>query len=327
MKRRDRQRGFTLIELMVAMVLMAIVVGFAMQVAVSVTTAFRETRDAQGAERDVRSSVEYMSDVVRAASSGVQTADLRDVANCTVAPSIAVENHSNGPDKLTVLYASGGVLTSLRSVVTGTSTSFDVADATGLAAGDAVIISNGDIGRLLPVTSVSAATGPATIGTTAPTTACSTVPMPGGGFAVGSIVLRGKVSRFYVANANDGTPMLWMDPDGDGPAVGQPVAEGIEDMQIAVGVDLDGDGVLTDAASTTDEWFYNVAGDPAPPDPTVTRWNAIRISLVARTLRELGTQTQSTRPKLEDRAAGALDVYRRRTLSTVIQIRNLEANP
>jgi prepilin-type N-terminal cleavage/methylation domain-containing protein len=327
MRRRDAQQGgFTLIELMVAVVLMAVVVGFAMQVAVTVTSAFRDTRDAQGAERDVRSSIEYLSDVVRAASSGVQTADLRDAAYCTVAPSMAVEDHNDGPDKLTVLYASGGVLTSLRSVVTGTSASFDVADSTGLAAGDAVIITNGDMGRLLPVRSLSPATGAATITTIPATTACSTVTMPAGGFAVGSLVLRAKVSRFYVANANDGTPMLWMDPDGDGPATGQPVAEGIEDMQIAVGVDLNGDGVLTDTASTTDEWFYNATGDAAPPDPTVTRWSAIRISLVARTMKDRGTQTQSARPKLEDRAAGASDIYRRRTLSTVVQIRNLEGS-
>jgi prepilin-type N-terminal cleavage/methylation domain-containing protein len=324
--RRRRQGGFTLIELMIAMVLMAIVVGFAMQIAFSVTSAFRDTRDAQGAERDVRSAIEFLSDVVRAGSSGVQTADLRDASNCTVAPAMAVQDHADAPDQLTILYASGGVLTSLRSVFTGASSSLDVMDATGLAVGDAVIVTNGDVGRLVAVRALSATTGAATIGTTAPTTACPSVTMPGSGFAIGSLVLRGKVARFYVAAANDGTPMLWMDPDGDGPAAGEPVAEGIEDMQVAVGVDLNGDGVLTDTASTTDEWFYNAAGDPAPPDPTVTRWSAIRISLVARTLGDRGPQTQSARPALEDRPAGAMDIYRRRTLSTVVQIRNLEPN-
>jgi len=325
--RRDRQRGFTLIEIMVALTLMAVVIGFAMQIAISVTTAFRDTREAQGAERDVRSAIEFLSDIVRAGSSGVQTSDLRDASNCTVAPAMAVENHNDGPDKLTILYASGGVLTSLRSVFTGSSTSLDIMDSTGLSIGDSVIVTNGDVGRLVAVNSLSASSGPATIGTTSPNGACPTVSMPGAGFAIGSLILRGKVARFYVANASDGTPMLWMDPDGDGPAIGQPVAEGIEDLQIAVGVDLNGDGTITDSASTTDEWYYNAPGDPAPPDPTVTRWSAIRINLVARTLTDHGTVLQSSRPALEDHPGGPQDVYRRRVLSTVVEIRNLEPNP
>jgi prepilin-type N-terminal cleavage/methylation domain-containing protein len=325
--RARRQGGFTLIEMMVSMVLLSIVIGFALQVSLSVTSGFRTNREAQGAERAARSSIELMSDVIRVASSGVTTSDLRDAWHCTAAPGLAVTNQSNGPDSLTVLYGSGGVITSLRSAFTGTSTSFDVLDATGLAAGDSVIITDGTIGRLVPVSSLTATTGTATIGTSAPSSSCSGVSMPASGFGVGALVLRGKVARFYVANASDGTPMLWMDPDGDGPLAGEPVAEGIEDMQIAVGVDLDGDGIISDTASTTDEWFYNAAGDPAPPDPTVTKWTAIRISLVARTLADKGTTPQSQRIALEDHPAGTMDIYRRRVLTTVVEIRNLETTP
>ncbi|HTJ45778.1 MAG TPA: PilW family protein [Kofleriaceae bacterium] len=321
------QAGFTLIEMMIAVVLVSIVIGFALQVGLTFVNAARAAREAQGAERGARTSIEYLSDVVRAASTGSPTADVRDATNCTVAPSVAVENHADQPDKLTVVYGSGGVITSLRSTFDGNSSSFDVQDATGLQPGDGVIITDGSMGRLVPVKTMSATTGPATITTTSVSSACSGVSMPGSGFASGSIVVRGRAARFYVANATDGTPMLWMDPDADGPAPAEPLAEGIEDMQIAVGIDLNGDGVITDGASDADEWFYNAPGDAAPPDPTVTKWTAIRISLVARTTTDKGTQPQSQRPALEDRPAGSMDIYRRRVLASVIEIRNLETNP
>jgi prepilin-type N-terminal cleavage/methylation domain-containing protein len=321
------QGGFTMIEMMIAVVLVTIVIGFALQVGLTFVNAARSAREAQGAERGARASIEYLSDVVRAASTAAPAADLRDATNCTPVNAIGVENHADGPDKLTVVYGSGGVLTSLRTVFDGNSTSFDVLEASGLSVGDSVIISDGTMGRLVPVKSMSGATGQATIGTSSVSSSCSTLSMPQGGFGVGSLVVRGKVARFYVANANDGTPMLWMDPDADGPAQAEPLAEGVEDMQIAVGVDLNGDGVLTDNGSTTDEWFYNAPGDPAPPDPTVTPWSAIRISLVARTFTDKGTTTQSTRPALEDHPAGTADIYRRRVLASVIEIRNLEVNP
>jgi hypothetical protein len=59
----------------------------------------------------------------------------------------------------------------------------------------------------------------------------------------------------------------------------------------------------------------------------VTPWTALRISLVARTFTDRGTVNQSSRPALEDRPAGAADIHRRRLISSVIEIRNLEAHP
>ncbi len=324
---RRGQGGFTLIELMIAMVLFAVVIGVALQITLTISQGFQTTREAQGAERGARTSLEYLSDVVRASATGAPGSDLRDATYCTVAPALAVENHNDGPDKLTVVYGLPGTLTSLTSAFASSSSSFSVNDATGLTVGDNVIVTDGTVARLVHVSSLSAPSGNATLGTQAPQSACPNVAWPSSGFGAGSIVLRGRVARFYVANASDGTPMLWMDPDGDGPAAAEPLAEGIEDMQIAVGVDLNGDGVVTDTASTTDEWFYNAPGDPDPPDPTVTKWTAIRISLVARTLTDKGTVAQSARPALEDRPAGTPDVYRRRQMSSVIEIRNLEANP
>jgi prepilin-type N-terminal cleavage/methylation domain-containing protein len=327
---RRGEAGFTLIEMMIAVTLFAVVIGVALQIAIVVTQGFETTREAQEAERGARGSLEYMSDVVRASSTGSPNGDAKDAVGCTGAAGIpvsalSVENHSDQPDKLTVIYALPGALTSLRSAFTSGSGNFDVLDSTGLTAGDSVIVSDGATARLVKAVTISAPSGLATIGTIAPASACPAVTFPN--YSVGALVVRARVARFYVANASDGTPMLWMDPDGDGPAPGEPLAEGVEDMQIAVGIDLNGDGVITDNGNTTDEWFYNAPGDPAPPDPSVTPWTALRITLVSRTIHDTGVATQSARPALEDRPAGTADIHRRRLMSSVIEIRNLEVNP
>jgi len=324
---RRRQGGFTLIEMMIAMVMFALVFAVTVQVTVTITNDLRATREAQAAERGTRSSIDYVADVIRAASAGAPAADLRDASFCTAAAPIAVENHTDAPDSVTVVYGMAGGITSLRSVFTAASTSLDVRDATGISPGDAVIVTDGTTARLVTVGAISAATGQATIDTPAPASACPAVTWPQDGFQIGSVVLRGRAARFFVADASDGTPMLWMDPDADGPAEAEPLAEGIEDMQIAIGVDLDGDGILRDDGSDTDEWFYNAPGDADPPDPTVKPWAAIRISMVARTMGDRGPVPVSARPALEDRAAGTMDIHRRRVLSSVVEIRNLEANP
>ena len=38
-------------------------------------------------------------------------------------------------------------------------------------------------------------------------------------------------------------------------AAAEPLAEGVEDMQIAYGFDDNLDGIITDTGSTTDEWL------------------------------------------------------------------------
>jgi len=319
--------GFTLVELMVAITLMAVLMALSVKLASVVIDAYREQRTVLAVERAARASLDILSDAARNASAGVPTGDSQDAAGCTDVTGLKVENHDDGPDELTVIYASGGVVTSLRTTVTDGSSSFEVLDATGLSVGDQVLLTSGESGRLLPVSSIAPAGDQYEIGTVAAATACPGIDLPSAGFPAGTLVVRAKVARFYVEVGGDGVPTLMMDPDGDGPDAAEPLADGIEDLQIAVGVDVDGDGNLIEDGSTADEWFYNAAGDADPPAVTVTRWRALRLTVVARTLREHGEQTTGVRPAAEDHPAGTADVYRRRVLSAVIEIRNLEGSP
>ena len=95
-------------------------------------------------------------------------------------------------------------------------------------------------------------------------------------------------------------------------------------MQIAVGVDGDGDGTVLEDGTTTDEWHYNVDLDGAPPDVTTTPWRAVRLTITARSITESSNVALYLRPAVEDRpVASSADVYRRRTLTSTVEIRNL----
>jgi Type IV Pilus-assembly protein W len=144
-------------------------------------------------------------------------------------------------------------------------------------------------------------------------------------------VLRVQRARFSVDLAN--MPLLMMDPDG--PALGsrdpEPVAEGVEDLQIALGVDLDGNGGIdleNGAAGNDDEWVFNHPDDSAPPLITAAPYRAIRLTLTGRSVDETTAVATSLRPPAEDReGATVADVFRRRSLSTTIEIRNLAGSP
>jgi hypothetical protein len=279
---------------------------------------YRTQRAALAIERNARGSIDLIANAARAASTGVVTGDLRDAGGCTDVIGISVENHTDGPDKLTVIHGITGALTSTRAAVTSATTTFAITDGTGLSAGDLVIVTNGDVGRVFPVTAITANT------ITTHQGACPGMPMPS--LASGSLVIRARISTLYIEDSSDGTPMLMLDPDGDGDRVAQPVAEGIEDLQIAIGVDTDDDGALLDNDDTADEWFYNAEGDPDPPAITGGKWRAIRITVVARDL--VPGTAASAPPAAEDHPAGSVDEYRRRVLSTTTELRNfIQGNP
>ena len=79
--------------------------------------------------------------------------------------------------------------------------------------------------------------------------------------------------------------------------------------------------------SNSDEWYGNVVGENVPvPLPNTTR--AIRVTIVARTVRQFAGVNTFKLQAVEDRIANpATDNFRRRTLSTTVEIRNLAGSP
>jgi type II secretory pathway pseudopilin PulG len=320
-RRRRAMAGFTMVELLISLVLVAVVVGLMMQVAVVMLSGFKEQREALELSRNARAGIEMLTEAVRNASAGATKGNVLDAVSCNDVVGIKVTNYDNQPDEIELIHASGGIVTSVRHGVDSNTTTLTVVDATGIVAGDSVIIADGNIGRLLPVISVG--TPGVTTDLATQTNRCSaTAPMPVApdAFEAGALIVRARYARLAVEVDSDGVPMLTVDPDGIGALPSEILAEGVEDMQIAVGVDLDGDSALLDLGDNTDEWFYNAPGDSAPPSITLGQWRALRVTITARD--RLG-RGNSARPAAEDRAAGSVDSYRRRTLRTQIEIRNL----
>jgi type II secretory pathway pseudopilin PulG len=140
-------------------------------------------------------------------------------------------------------------------------------------------------------------------------------------------------ARFY-----PGTNQVYADDTSN---LRQDIADGIVDLQIAFGIDANGDGQLTTdpaADPATDEWLGNSAGDT----PLTGGLKAIRISTLARTNRQDHDYLAPILAGLEDHVYSTTDIndpvngydsvnfqgsmarlYRHRVLQTVVNLRNL----
>jgi prepilin-type N-terminal cleavage/methylation domain-containing protein len=318
-RRRVAQAGFTLIELMITLVLFSIAIAGVLAVAVSMTNGFREQRGVIFAEGAARGAMDFLSDAVRQASPGVLTGAITaiDIPGCPVGTFTTVNNQGSpgAPDRLKLVFAYGSVATTATTAYIGGSTTLTVINAEQLAVGDHIVISNSAVGAIVEITGKAGNTL-----TLAPQQC-----VPPGVLNPGAAVVRALRAELYIQDL-DGQPALWMDPDSEGPQTAEPLAEGIEDFQVAVGLDTNGDGQLVEngVAADDDEWIYNYPGDAVP----VGTLRAIRITLVARSPKAVNGIGTFLRPAAEDRlVAGATDGYRRRTLKSSIEIRNLGGSP
>lgn len=330
MRQQRSQRGFTLIEMMVALVLFAAVTAGMMSVAVTMTNGYRDQEVTIATETSTRSAIEFMSQGLRGASPGVSDPNkVTDVTSCVataqnnafrVEQNLAVVGLASTPDAFTVVMPVGQVLTTTTSTFTGTSV--NVSNAAELSVDDQVLVTDHDVGSIMRIASKAGNTL-----TMAAFGGCGTTAFP-----VGSTVIRVMRARFSVGFlAGENVPMLFMDADAEGGAfIPEPIAEGIEDMQIAVGIDDNPVdkviGVENASAANADEWVGNNLGDTPYTNQAGVR--AIRITLVARTAKEATGINAYKLPAIEDRVANALtDNFRRRILSSTIEVRNLGGSP
>src|SRR4029077_4759553 len=113
-----------------------------LSVAVSMTQAFREQRQVIATETSVRAPMDYIADAIRNASPGIASGTIYDVATCTNS-AISTTDKTTPPDELDIVYATGAVLTSLRTTYdASTNTSITVTDASQILPGDTLLLTN-----------------------------------------------------------------------------------------------------------------------------------------------------------------------------------------
>jgi prepilin-type N-terminal cleavage/methylation domain-containing protein len=328
-RHRAAERGMTLVELMIAVIILGIVVGAAFSVSFSIMNSYREHRRGMGVERSARGAMAVLVDAVRNASPGVPNGQIVDLVGCeTTWRGIRVVNGADAPDAIDLIYAKGGVTTSLRAPFDQNSNTIVVEDGSLLAPNDQILVTDFVTGHLVTVQAVTQVPPDFNLTlTSTPNAACGTPPAPFS-YPLRATVIRAQRARFSVGGAS---PTLMLDPDGAiGPLLPEAVAEGIEDLQIAIGVDRDGNGLIEEnvTAGDADDWVFNHPADTLLPDIGVTPYRAIRLTVLAVSTNETTAVASSLRPAAEDRAAATTpDNLRRRSLSTIVEIRNLEGSP
>ena len=120
----------------------------------------------------------------------------------------------------------------------------------------------------------------------------------------------GSKIRFF--NANQYTEVVYDLVNGVLRRNGDPIAEDIDDFQIAFGLDTDSDGVV-------DGWINNVDLD----DNTKLQVRLVRINVLGHTASE-HRGYKNLRPAIEDHpSAASNDGFRRKLLQVTVQVRNL----
>jgi hypothetical protein len=110
------------------------------------------------------------------------------------------------------------------------------------------------------------------------------------------------------------------------------VADNIMDLQVALGVDLDGDGLIEDLGTAADEWLFNHEDDMDAPERwqvNPARLHYVRVATLVQTDRRDPQYQGPLLVQLENRVYDTSfntresRMYRRRTLQTVVDLRNV----
>ncbi len=318
------QRGFTLVELMVSLVIFTFAIAGVLSVAVSMTRAFREQRQIIATENAARAPLDFIVDALRQASPGVTSGVIKDANDCTFTTgAISMIDSTTGPDELSVVYASGGVVSTTHTAFTSSSTTITLpaGHTAQFAAGDYALVTNQAEGTLVEVEGIS--------GDDLQVQPTCAGAFPTGGYPSGSILVRAQRARFTIGAVDSlGIPSLLMYANG-ATTNPEPIAEGVEDLQVALGVDANGDGVLsgqaTDINNNTDEWYGNAGSETVPAGPV----RGVHIVIVSRDIKPLAGTPSFYEPAdaLNHPGSTTPSPYRRRVLSSTVEIRNLSGSP
>jgi len=354
---RQGERGFTLIELMISLVIASLAIGFIFRIYATSSVAYRTQSQVSELQQTLRTAKQLLTKELR--SAGYYAGALNTAIDTGVSGSgafvfqpIAVTNSSTGPDSFTISYAdttcAARVSSDKNSSFKASDTRVDRTDC--FVDGDivaAVRIKDGTGGSkkgsgcVLQITGVqdSASRVNHNPGQSAYNNPgndqCSNIDQD---WTDGYTVFVKFWQKAYRIKPNDARGVLQVLPAGS--TTWQDLAFGFVDMQVAIQAktDSNGDGILD-----TVTWY---SGNNMGTIPTTAALLQMRVSLIARTIAEVEGVGSMTTPALGgdsstpdnnpvgDRASVTLSTitdktspyygnYIYRMVTTVVDLRNL----
>ncbi|MFH1313145.1 MAG: prepilin-type N-terminal cleavage/methylation domain-containing protein [Candidatus Eisenbacteria bacterium] len=215
----DKQKGLTLIELMVATLVFVTAVGVLMSILARNEEARETSYYVLESRQSARSALEFMVSEIRMAGSGfiasVVTSDA--AGDSVILHPVNPELVGGNPEKITVLGKFTDLETTLDAPMPGASTAIKVASLNGFEVGDLVVVRSGMAANLFEVTGISYSTGQLLHDLTSPYNwPGGHRPWPPGGYDSGSQVFKANLVTYYV-DRSDASRTVVMRQDGSQP--------------------------------------------------------------------------------------------------------------
>jgi type IV pilus assembly protein PilW len=309
------EAGFTLVEMMAAFVILFIAMSAAYATFEFQHASFTVQNRVAETQQNLRSALEVLGRDIMLAGYGIPAAvnlppGLLPSGDNTIR-TIDPLNSTTAADQIVLLYTydmdANLPPTTLSTGMGAYTDTIRVASTNGFAIGDYIIVSNGTSADLFQITAAI------TDNTTLPhnalgvNAAASHAAFPG--YLAGATVSKARFVRYFIDTITDPVhPTLMLDKMVAG-VQPQPLADDIEDMQFQYGLDTNGDFIVDTTAVN------------APTASQIPQIRQIRVMLSARA-RMSDRKWGDVRPAMGDRAAGAADNYRRRTIDVAIDLRN-----
>jgi type IV pilus assembly protein PilW len=326
-----RDRGFTLVELLISIVIGIIIVGAGFGVYITFSKSFSVQTSITEMQENARIGMNIISSEIKFAGYGMGCGRLRSYYDPGTGQQAGddtfflapVKVIDSDPDTIIIFYGSGEESATIREPMPNSSAVLKVYSIPDLEVGDLMIITDGCEGTILQVSGFNEQSriiqhNPGGNFPYNPPGGHNIFPEDG--YDEGDKVILLRNVSFYIDRDSD-PPVLYRDPDGYiGNREPEAIALGIEYIDFELAGDFDGDSIIDDS---------NSDGDPDWWTPTQVevqdKWDnvrAVKIHLVARTVKE----DRSFRPNGDNPLTpeNEADGYRRIHLVSVVYLRNFQ---
>lgn len=311
-----RQRGLTMIEIMVAVAVGLLLTAGAIQIFVSSKQAYRTTDAISRIQENGRYALQFLAkDIRNAAFWGcAQEAEKNSTLNSgggfdfTAPPLVGTEGASGAPDTITIRGATQNLTVNLKQAMPTVSAALVVNDVGDVEVGDILLVTDCEAADVFQVTNTQ-------------TTSSSIVHNSGNtGVSPGNYTQ--QLSRKYdtsatVYTARERTYSLVTNADGE-PALQREVngnaeilVDGVQDMQITYGIDTDADFTANayvpadsvanwdDAIAVRIQLLIRGEEDNVLDEPQQYTYNGTTVTAADKRLRQVFTKTVGVRNRME----------------------------